>query len=119
MGNSISLQKVNYTDIQHICEKKLGYILINTLPANEQEYLISTTLPCNAEESTINHYINNDRNVKIVIYGKNANDNSIYDKGKQLISLGFTNVYLYPGGLFEWSLLQELYDFENFPTIKK
>ena len=65
------------------------------------------------------YYLSIWKNVKIIIYGKNANDNSIYDKNKQLLALGFPNVYVYPGGLFEWTLLQELYDFENFPSTRK
>ena len=119
MGNSITLHKLNYEDMQQVCSKKSDYIIINTLPENEQDYLILNTIPSNAEETTINYYINNNKEIKIIIYGKNSNDNSIYEKGKQLISLGFINVYIYPGGLFEWSILQELYDIENFPTNKK
>ena len=26
------------------------------------------------------------------------------------------NVYIYPGGLFEWLLLQDIYGSEDFPT---
>ena len=40
-------------------------------------------------------------------------------KYTQLLNLGFTNVYIYPGGLFEWLCLQDIYGFENFPTTKK
>ena len=35
------------------------------------------------------------------------------------MSLGFYNVYLYNGGLFEWLLLQDIYGFDEFPTTKK
>ena len=31
----------------------------------------------------------------------------------------FTNVFIYPGGLFEWLLLQDIYGFDDFPTTKK
>jgi len=32
--------------------------------------------------------------------------------------LGFTNVYVYPGGIFEWLLLQDIYGENEFPTTK-
>lgn len=35
---------------------------------------------------------------------------------QQLNNLGFHYVYIYTGGLFEWSLLQEVYVKDNFPT---
>jgi hypothetical protein len=35
------------------------------------------------------------------------------------MSLGFINIYLYNGGLFEWLLLQDIYGDDNFPTTKK
>ena len=60
---------------------------------------------------------NKDKN--IVIYGTNVNDMSIYDKYEQLVKLGFRNVYLYPGGMFEWLCLQDIYSSELFPTTKK
>ena len=37
-------------------------------------------------------------------------------KYNQLINLGFANVYIYPGGLFEWLLLQDVYGKDSFPT---
>ena len=55
----------------------------------------------------------------IIIYGKNANDNKSLEKYQQFISLGFINVYLYCGGLFEWLLLQDIYGEDEFPTTKK
>ena len=43
----------------------------------------------------------------------------IYKKYTQLVELGFTNVYIYPGGMFEWMLLQEIYSDEHFITTIK
>ena len=40
-------------------------------------------------------------------------------KYDQLIGLGFVNVFIYPGGLFEWLLLQDIYGYDNFPTQNK
>ena len=30
-----------------------------------------------------------------------------------------TNIYIYPGGLFEWLCLQDIYGYEKFPTSGK
>jgi hypothetical protein len=57
--------------------------------------------------------------VKIIIYGRNSNDDNIYKKLSQLTSLGFYNVYVYVGGMFEWMLLQDIYTNVEFPTTKK
>ena len=59
------------------------------------------------------------KNIKIVIYGRNCNDEKIHIKCSQLTSLGFYNVYIYFGGLFEWLLLQDIYGKQEFPTTKK
>ena len=56
----------------------------------------------------INRQLKN-TNIRIVIYGGNANDESISIKYQQLLKLGFTNIYIYPGGLFEWLCLQDIY----------
>ncbi|HIF15020.1 MAG TPA: hypothetical protein EYQ86_06785 [Bacteroidetes bacterium] len=42
-----------------------------------------------------------------------------YEKYRQLVSLGFTQIYIYPGGLFEWLMLQDIYGYDEFPTTKK
>jgi hypothetical protein len=62
---------------------------------------------------------NSNKSVKIIVYGKNCNDEKIYVKYNQLNSLGFYNVYIYTGGLFEWLLLQDIYGATEFPTTKK
>ena len=35
------------------------------------------------------------------------------------MELGFTNIYIYAGGLFEWLCLQDIYGSSSFPTTKK
>jgi hypothetical protein len=60
-----------------------------------------------------NNYTNK---VTIIIYGRNCNDETAEKKYKQLTNLGFQNVYLYTGGLFEWVLLQDVYGKEEFQT---
>jgi len=36
-----------------------------------------------------------------------------------LSGLGFQDVYLYMGGMFEWLLLQDIYGADEFPTTNK
>jgi len=93
------------------------YILINTLSENVQACLIKTTIPANVETNVINDLINNNKKKEIIIYGKNHRDLKVIEKYNQLKKLGFTNVHIYFGGLFEWLLLRELYGDSNFPVI--
>ena len=116
-----SYKKINFEDIQYAIQKSNEYIIINTLPISEQDCLIKNTLPYEQEEKTINELLNNYdlNNKKIIIYGKNANDESSEKKYSQLRTLGFSEIYLYTGGLFEWLLLQDIYGSVEFPTSKK
>ena len=36
-----------------------------------------------------------------------------------MTTLGFQNIYLYVGGLFEWLMLQDIYGDKEFPTTSK
>ena len=54
--------------------------------------------------------------MNIIIYGKNSSDQSIIIKYNQLLNLGFKNIHIYPGGLFEWLLLQDIYGSDLFQT---
>jgi len=121
MGNAHSTNnKINYEDMQHIVKHPELHMLINTLSENEQHCLIPNTLPINQEEPFINKLIQSGKlDIKIIIYGKNCNDERIYKKQQQLLSLGFYNVYIYLGGLFEWLCLQDIYGPIDFPTTKK
>ena len=114
MGNKVSVNKIHYEDMQNAINKK--FIIINTLNKNEQSCLIENTLSASEEEEKINYYMNNNLSVNIVLYGKNNIDESVYQKYNQLINLGFINIYIYIGGLFEWLLLQDIYGDENFQT---
>ena len=119
MGNSQSSQKINYEDIQYVIKNSENHVLINTLNENEQECLLPNTLNINKEADLINKFIKTgNKDVKIIIYGRNCNDEKIYIKYKQLNSLGFHNVYIYTGGLFEWLMLQDIYSSNEFPTTK-
>jgi hypothetical protein len=120
MGNNPSIQKISFEDVQHILKNHESHLLINTLNESEQECLIPYTIQAANEERTINECLQKHlKNIKIIIYGKNANDEKIYKKYNQMTSLGFYNVFLYCGGLFEWLLLQDIYGAIEFPTTKK
>jgi hypothetical protein len=117
-----SIKYVNFEDIQLICNnQKPSTIMINTLLLNQQNCLIKTTVPAIQEEHIINQFIQQKQlSVYIIIYGKNNNeDDSIIKKYKQLKNLGFSNIFIYKGGLFEWLLLQDIFGEEEFPTTSK
>ena len=119
MGNQCSIQRLNFEDMQQIISNPNNYILINTLSSNFQDCLIPTTINISDEETIINKCLNSDKNKHIVIYGKNSNDMSVYDKYEQLVKLGFIYIYIYTGGMFEWLCLQDIYGDEHFPTTSK
>lgn len=116
MGNtSSSIKKANFENIIDYQKNSSG-LLISTLPQGDQSCLIGNTVPSNEEESIINNALYSNKKIEIYIYGKNSHDMTIVSKAKQLIDLGFSNVYIYVGGLFEWLLLQEIYGDDNFNT---
>lgn len=120
MGNSQSMQKINYEDVQYVIKNSEGNVLINTLNENEQECLIPNTIGIHKEVDLINNLLRNgNKQVKIIVYGRNCNDEKIYSKYNQLNSLGFYNVFIYTGGLFEWLMLQDIFGSNEFPTTKK
>jgi hypothetical protein len=118
MGNSQSMQKINFEDIQTACKNPEIYLLINTLPESEQNCLIINTVPAQKEEQIINHHMYSSKRIRILIYGRNYSDEKVYKKYDQLIKLGFSNVFIYLGGLFEWLMLQDIYSANEFPTTK-
>ena len=119
MGNTQSIRKVNFEDIQTVIKYPEKYVLINTLEEGEQSCLILHTVSISMEERVINKHLLEGKHIQIILYGKNCNDEKIYQKYKQLITLGFYNTYIYMGGLFEWLLLQDIYGVEEFPTTTK
>ena len=121
MGNIQSnVQKISFEDMQFVLKNYNAYFIINTLSSLEQDCLILNTISLDLEEKYINEFIKNGKkNKRIIIYGKNSNDGKIFIKYNQLINLGFNNVYIYTGGLFEWLILQDIYGFNEFPTTKQ
>jgi hypothetical protein len=123
MGNQVSLvPKVSYEDIQMVVYRNShiqhSTLLINTLPASLQHCLIKTTFDIHFEERVINALIHKKPDIMIIVYGKNSNDITILHKYDQLVKLGFTNVHIYTGGIFEWMLLHEIYGKELFKITK-
>lgn len=119
MGNTQSIKKINFEDIQNAIKNPELYLLINTLPLHEQSCLIANTVQAQQEEVLINKYMKENLNIRIIIYGKNACDTTVDNKYNQLLSLGFYNVYIYAGGIFEWLMLQDIFGMDLFPTTKK
>jgi hypothetical protein len=113
--------KVNFEIILRVLKDPDKYILINTLPSNEQGCLIKNTISYDSEEKTINDLLDNygHKTKTFIIYGKNCSDDSVEKKRLQLLNLGITNVFVYCGGLFEWVLLQDIYGASEFPTSSK
>lgn len=119
MGNTQTTQKINFEDMQSVCKNPEIYLLINTMNDAEQSCLIVGTMNVKQEEELINKYIRVNKQVYIIVYGRNVNDETVTKKYQQLLSLGFTNVFIYTGGLFEWLLLQDIYGADEFPTTSK
>ncbi len=107
---------INFEDVQSaICEKEKT-IVINTLDAHMQGCLIAGTLAIDQEVEILNMQLKKNIDARIIIYGMNATDKTVQKKYEQLIKLGFYNVFIYFGGMFEWLLLQDVYGNELFPT---
>jgi hypothetical protein len=122
MGNAQSstiIKNINFEDLQTAIKDNEKTIIINTLDFSNQKCLIKGTISIDNEVKILNTYIAKNTTIHIIIYGTNACDTTIMKKYEQLISLGFYNVFIYPGGLFEWLLLQDIYGDDMFPTTYK
>ena len=107
---------INYEELQTKVKKGASIILLNTLSSDNQSYLIKGTLKAAYEIGIMNDYLKKNKNIEIIIYGKDHYDMSVIKKYNQLKKLGFKNVSVYFGGLFEWALLQDIYGSSNFET---
>ena len=119
MGNTNSIKKISFKQMQNIINNNNindNYIIINTLSINEQNCLIKNTLSPSKEVDEITKNLRDNKNVNIVIYGENSIDSKVIEKYNQLYKLGFVNLFVYIGGLFEWLLLQDIFGNEEFPT---
>ena len=120
MGLGLSIaktsRKINFEDMQW-CILNQPNIIISTLKIEKQGCLIAGTISASEETDIINKYLQTDSSIRIIIYGENASDDTIIAKYTQLTGLGFSNVYIYPGGMFEWLLLQDIYGTDLFKTM--
>jgi hypothetical protein len=114
------IKKIGFEDMKRAIDSK-QYIIINTMENTEQDCLILNTIEIHQEEPIINQILEKFemKIQKIIIYGKNACDDRIDKKYTQLNGLGFSNIYIYCGGMFEWLLLQDIYGEKEFPTTRK
>ena len=119
MGNTQTMRKINFEDMQTVIKNPEIYLIINTLPTFDQGCLILNTTSVDEEEALINKYMKDNKSIRIVIYGKNCNDENVNKKYQQLLTIGFYNIFVYQGGLFEWLMLQDIYGKDLFPTNKK
>ena len=115
MGNANSVIKINFESVQKAISHS-DSIMINTLRVSNQACLIKKTLTVDEEVSILNTNIATNKSLPIIVYGTNACDETVQKKCQQLLGLGFQNVYVYPGGMFEWLLLQDIYGEDLFPT---
>jgi hypothetical protein len=116
MGNVYSsFSSHTFDTIQNKIMCNHDIVLINTLPENEQHCLIKNTIHANKETEFMNNLLHKDKNKEIIVYGRNHRDLKVTEKYNQLKKLGFVNVYIYFGGLFEWLLLHIVYKEFNFP----
>ena len=118
MGNQQTIARCNFEDVQHLIQHKEG-VLINTLRDIEQNCLIQNSVHSSDEIELINNLIRSNTSTPIIIYGKNSGDTSVYKKYEQLIQHGFTNIFIYSGGLFEWLCLQDIYGSDEFPCTNE
>jgi rhodanese-related sulfurtransferase len=115
MGNTHSVKKISFKDMQKII-KDNKFTIINTLNNDNQSCLIINTLAPNEVINLLNNFLKNNKDQPIVIYGKHCIDESLIKKYTQLLNLGFKNIHVYVGGLFEWLTLQDIYGVDEFPT---
>lgn len=110
MGNTVQAT-ANYDDVRHS-----QCLLIHTM--EDESILIDRTLTIEKETAKINSLLaDHNYDIHIIIYGKNVDDyEALVQKRVQLLKLGFRNVWFYPGGLFEWILLRDVYGTRQFPT---
>ena len=107
---------IGFEDVKYATRND-NYYMINTLQRDQQKTLIKNTINSDNEEEIINTLLNDYKipDKPFIIYGKNSCDDSVNKKYDQLIKLGFKDVYIYRGGLFEWLLLNEIFGNEEIP----
>ena len=67
MGNTQSMKKINYEDMQTVVKNPEVYLLINTLSPSNQKCLIVNTIVAEEEEMIINKYMKVSKSIRIII----------------------------------------------------
>jgi len=111
MGIMYSLPSYKYYEVK---DKMKDVIFINTMSIERQYCLIKGTIKANVEEEFMNKLLKTNKNKEIIIYGIHHTDLTVIKKYNQLKKLGFKNVHIYFGGMYEWLLLQEVFGNINF-----
>ena len=114
MGVMYSMPSYNYHQLQE--RMKHDIVLINTMDMKRQFCLIKGTLKVEIEVDFMNKLLKTNKNKEIIIYGIHHTDLSVIKKYNQLKKLGFKNVHIYFGGMYEWLLLQDVFSSINFQT---
>ena len=111
MGIMYSLPSYKYYEVK---DRLKEVVLLNTMPIDRQYCLIKGTIKANLEEEYMNKLLKTNKNKEIILYGLHHTDLSVIKKYNQLKKLGFKNVHIYFGGMYEWLLLQEVFGTINF-----
>ena len=106
-----SLPSYKYYEVK---DRLKEVVLLNTMPIDRQYCLIKGTIKANLEEEYMNKLLKTNKNKEIILYGLHHTDLSVIKKYNQLKKLGFKNVHIYFGGMYEWLLLQEVFGTINF-----
>jgi hypothetical protein len=82
MGNMPSKKDmtINFEDMQRVIHAPEIYFLIHTFPKEEQECLIYGSTVAENEEAHINTFLQKNRLIHIVVYGKHADDDTPIQK---------------------------------------
>ena len=118
MGNIQGIPRIHFEELQDklSSSQQIDFCLINTMEDSCQHCLIQHTIQISNEEESINQLLKKKHFKKqIILYGKNYHDPKVIRKYNQLIHLGFKDVCIFFGGMFEWLCLQEIYGKELFP----
>lgn len=112
--------RVGFEEVLQCIKDDKNGIVISTLPNEKQGCLIRGALSIEQEVVEINNLLEKGETQRvIIIYGLNHTDDTVLKKQEQLMAMGFRNVQVYLGGMFEWLLLQDVYGKEQFPTTNK
>ena len=107
-----SLPSYKYYEVKD--RMKHDIVLLNTMKTERQDCLIKGTVKAIFEEDYMNKLLKTNKNKEIILYGLHHTDLSVIKKYNQLKKLGFKNVHIYFGGMYEWLLLQEVFGTINF-----